>query len=357
MVWGLVGHARCGDTCRIFRRQSTGGLLLFELRGLSEPGDVKISLVVPVFNEERSIEPFYNAVRQALRMSECQVEIIFVNDGSFDGTERVARLLALSDTGVVLINFSRNFGKESALFAGLEFASGDAVIPIDVDLQDPIEVIPRLIQTWQNGADVVLAKRRDRSTDGYLKRHSAALFYRLLKHIAYTQIEENVGDFRLMDRKVVDVIKALPEQQLFMKGVLSWAGFTVAIIEYDRASRADGESKFKAWKLWNLALDGITSFSTLPLRLWSYIGGGVSLLALLYAGDMVLEKVLFGNDVPGYPSLMTALLFLGGVQLIGIGVLGEYIGRIYIEVKHRPRFVVKSVVSRHVEAVEQERAK
>ena len=154
-----------------------------------------------------------------------------------------------------------------------------------------------------------------------------------------------MGDFRLMDRKVVDVIKALPEQPLFMKGVLSWAGFTVAIIEYDRASRVGGRSKFNAWKLWNLALDGVTSFSTLPLRLWSYIGGGISVLALLYAGYMALDKILFGNDVPGYPSLMTAILFLGGVQLIGIGVLGEYIGRIYMESKHRPRYVVKDVVS------------
>ncbi|NWB87757.1 glycosyltransferase family 2 protein [Pseudomonas gingeri] len=306
---------------------------------------MKVSLVVPLFNEEQTIELFYQTVRQEPGLNHYQVEIVFINDGSLDATENIARALTLMDDNVVLVNFSRNFGKEPALFAGLEFASGEAVIPIDVDLQDPIKVVPRLLQAWQNGADVVLAKRRDRSSDGYLKRHSASLFYRLLKHIAYTHIEENVGDFRLMDRKVVDVIKALPEQPLFMKGVLSWAGFTVAIIEYDRASRVGGRSKFNAWKLWNLALDGVTSFSTLPLRLWSYIGGGVSVLALLYAGYMALDKILFGNDVPGYPSLMTAILFLGGVQLIGIGVLGEYIGRIYMESKHRPRYVVKDVVS------------
>ncbi|MCU1736297.1 MULTISPECIES: glycosyltransferase family 2 protein [unclassified Pseudomonas] len=306
---------------------------------------MKVSLVVPLFNEDQTIELFYQSVRQEPGLSLYQVEIIFINDGSLDATENIARALTLMDDNVVLVNFSRNFGKEPALFAGLEFASGEAVIPIDVDLQDPIKVIPRLLQAWQNGADVVLAKRRDRSSDGYLKRHSASLFYRLLKHIAYTHIEENVGDFRLMDRKVVDVIKALPEQPLFMKGVLSWAGFTVAIIEYDRAPRVGGRSKFNAWKLWNLALDGVTSFSTLPLRLWSYIGGGISVLALLYAGYMALDKILFGNDVPGAPSLMTAILFLGGVQLIGIGVLGEYIGRIYMESKHRPRYVVKDVVS------------
>jgi len=203
-------------------------------------------------------------------------------------------------------------GEEAALFAGLEYATGDAVIPMDVDLQDPVEVIPHLLAEWQKGADVVLAKRRDRSSDGYLKRRSASLFYHLLNRISYTHIEENVGDFRLMDRKVVDVIKALPEQQLFMKGVLSWAGFNVAIVEYDRAPRAVGQSKFNAWKLWNLALDGVTSFSTLPLRLWSYIGGGISLLALVYAGYLVVDKVLFGNAVPGYPSLMTAILFWVG---------------------------------------------
>ena len=305
---------------------------------------MRVSLVVPLFNEEQTVGAFYRAVRQDSLLQACTVEIVFINDGSNDRTAEVAEALALADRDVMLINFSRNFGKEAALFAGLEYATGDAVVPMDVDLQDPIDVVPRLIAAWQQGADVVLAKRRDRSSDGYLKRHSASLFYRLLNLIAYTHIEENVGDFRLMDRKVVDVIKSLPEQQLFMKGVLSWAGFTVAIVEYDRAPRTAGQSKFNGWKLWNLALDGITSFSTLPLRLWSYIGGGISLLALVYAGFLIVDKVLFGNDVPGYPSLMTAILFLGGVQLIGIGILGEYVGRIYMEAKHRPRYVVKDIV-------------
>ncbi|MNR00990.1 hypothetical protein D3C85_1167810 [compost metagenome] len=194
---------------------------------------------------------------------------------------------------------------------------------------------------------MVLAKRRNRSSDSYLKRRSAAIFYHLHNRIAYTKIEENVGDFRLMDRKVVDAILQLPEQQLFMKGVLSWVGFNTVIVEYDRAPRVAGASKFDGWKLWNLALEGITSFSTVPLRLWTYIGGAVSLFALLYAVYMVLKKIFFGNDVPGYPSLMTAILFLGGVQLIGIGILGEYIGRIYLETKHRPRYVLKHRVRRN----------
>lgn len=305
---------------------------------------MKVSLIVSVFNEEQAINLFYQAVRRELRLDRTEVEIVFINDGSSDRTAEQAAALAQADDQVVLINFSRNFGKEPALFAGLEYATGDAVIPMDVDLQDPISVIPLLIEQWRKGADVVLAKRRNRATDSYLKRHSASLFYHLLNRISYTRIEENVGDFRLMDRKVVDVIRALPEHQLFMKGVLSWAGFNSVVVEYERARRVAGDSKFNGWKLWNLALEGVTSFSTVPLRLWTYVGGCVSIFAVLYAVYMVLDKIFFGNSVPGYPSLMTAILFLGGVQLIGIGVLGEYIGRIYIESKHRPRYVVKDIV-------------
>jgi glycosyltransferase involved in cell wall biosynthesis len=305
---------------------------------------VKVSLIVPVFNEEQAINLFYQAIRRELSLPEYEIEIVFINDGSSDQTAEQAKALALADDNVLVINFSRNFGKEPALFAGIEYASGDAVIPMDVDLQDPISVIPLLIREWRNGADVVLAKRRDRTADSYLKRHAASMFYHLINRIAYTRIEENVGDFRLMDRKVVNVIRALPEHQLFMKGVLSWAGFNTVVVEYERAQRVAGSSKFNGWKLWNLALEGITSFSTVPLRLWTYIGSGISLFAILYAIYMVLDKVFFGNSVPGYPSLMTAILFLGGVQLIGIGILGEYVGRIYIEAKHRPRYVVKDVI-------------
>ena len=306
---------------------------------------MKLSLIVPVFNEEQAVLGFYHAVRREPSLQAHLVEIVFVNDGSTDHTGEFVRAITQRDNAVVLINFSRNFGKEAALFAGLEHANGDAVVPIDVDLQDPIEVVAQLIEPWCQGADVVLAKRRNRTSDGYFKRHSASLFYHLLNRISYTHIEENVGDFRLMDRKVVDVIKALPEQQLFMKGVLSWAGFNVAIVEYDRAPRAVGQSKFNGWKLWNLALDGITSFSTLPLRLWSYVGGCISLAALVYAGYLIVDKLLFGNAVPGYPSMMTAILFLGGVQLIGIGILGEYVGRIYMEAKHRPKYVVRECIN------------
>ena len=300
---------------------------------------MKISLVVPVFNEEDAIPIFYQAVRKEL--SEYQVEIVFINDGSKDSTESIINALAVSDPLVKPLSFTRNFGKEPALFAGLEHATGDAVIPIDVDLQDPIEVIPQLIAKWQEGADVVLAKRTDRSTDGHLKRKTAEWFYRLHNKISSPKIEENVGDFRLMSRETVEHIKLLPERNLFMKGVLSWVGGRVEVVEYTRAERVVGTTKFNGWKLWNLALEGITSFSTFPLRMWTYIGLAVAALSFLYGAWMIVDKVLWGNPVRGYPSIMVSILFLGGVQLIGIGVLGEYIGRIYIETKRRPKYILK----------------
>ncbi len=307
---------------------------------------MKISLVVPVFNEEDAVPAFYQAA-QALQLPENgTLELVFVDDGSTDGTPRALAELAERDSRVVVVEFSRNFGKEPALFAGLSYTTGDAVIPMDVDLQDPIEVIPQLLERWQDGADVVLAKRIDRSSDSRLKRLSAAGFYRFHNRISQPRIEENVGDFRLMSARVVAEILKLPERNLFMKGVLSWVGFRTEVVEYERAARVAGSSKFNGWKLWNLALEGITSFSTVPLRVWTYLGVSVALFAFAYAVWMVLGKLLWGNPVPGYPSLMTAILFLGGVQLIGIGVLGEYIGRIYIEAKQRPRYIVSRVIRR-----------
>lgn len=303
---------------------------------------MKISLVVPVFNEEDTIPIFYKTVREFDELKPFDVEIVFINDGSRDATESIISALAVADPLVVPLSFTRNFGKEPALFAGLDHATGDAVIPIDVDLQDPIEVIPHLIKKWQAGADMVLAKRTDRSTDGRLKRKTAEWFYKLHNKISTPKIEENVGDFRLMSRNVVENIKLLPERNLFMKGILSWVGGSCDVVEYARADRVAGDSKFNGWKLWNLALEGITSFSTFPLRIWTYIGVSVSALSLIYAAWMILDKLLWGNPVPGYPSLMTAILFLGGIQLIGIGILGEYIGRVYTEVKQRPRYILKS---------------
>lgn len=304
---------------------------------------MKISLVVPVFNEEDAIPIFYNEVRRQEQLQKYDVELIFVDDGSRDDTCSIVEGLAASDKLVTLVRLSRNFGKEAALFAGLDYSSGEAVIPIDVDLQDPISVVPLLIEKWLSGYDVVLAKRVDRTSDSFMKRASAEMFYRLHNKISNPRIEENVGDFRLMSRQVVEEIKMLPERHLFMKGLLSWVGFDTAIVEYARADRVAGTSKFNGWKLWNLALEGITSFSTIPLRMWTYLGMVVATFSLVYALWMVADKLIWGNAVPGYPSIMTAILFLGGVQLIGIGVLGEYIGRIYIETKKRPKYIVKKV--------------
>ncbi len=302
---------------------------------------MRISLVVPVFNEEEAIPHFYKAVRGFEELKQYEIEIVFINDGSKDATEEIINALADSDPLVKPLSFTRNFGKEPALFAGLDNATGEALIPIDVDLQDPIEVIPRLIEKWQAGADMVLAKRSDRSTDGRLKRKTAEWFYKLHNKISNPKIEENVGDFRLMSREMVENIKLMPERNLFMKGVLSWVGGHTDVVEYARAERVAGNTKFNGWKLWNLALEGITSFSTFPLRVWTYIGMFVASLSFLYGAWMIMDTIVFGNPVRGYPSLLVSILFLGGVQLIGIGVLGEYIGRIYIETKGRPKYLLR----------------
>ncbi|MDU7349795.1 MAG: glycosyltransferase family 2 protein [Citrobacter freundii] len=302
---------------------------------------MKISLVVLVFNEEDAIPIFYKNVREFEELKKHDVEIVFINDGSKDATESIINALAISDKLVVPVSFTRNFGKEPAICAGLDYATGEAVIPIDVDLQDPIDVIPVMIEKWQSGADIVLAKRSDRSTDGKLKRKTAEWFYKLHNKISDPKIEENVGDFRLLSRHVVENIKLMPERNLFMKGILSWVGGRTDVVEYTRAGRIAGNSKFNGWKLWNLALEGITSFSTFPLRIWTYIGFFVAALSFLYGAWMIADKIFWGNPVAGYPSIIVSILFLGGVQLIGIGVLGEYIGRIYIESKQRPRYIVK----------------
>jgi len=300
---------------------------------------MKISLVVPVFNEEDAITVFYREVRCFKPFEQYDVEIVFIDDGSTDFTATLMKDMEKNDPLVKSIFFSRNFGKEPALFAGLEKASGEVVIPIDVDLQDPLEVIPRMLDKWHEGADVVLAKRVDRSSDSHFKRKSAEWFYHLHNLISKPKIEENVGDFRLMSRETVENIKLLPERNLFMKGVLSWVGGKTNVVEYVRAERVTGSTKFNGWKLWNLALEGITSFSTFPLRVWTYIGFFVAVLSFLYGVWMIIDKMIWGNPVAGYPSILVSILFLGGVQLIGIGVLGEYIGRIYIETKGRPRYI------------------
>lgn len=301
----------------------------------------KISLIVPVLNEEEAIPVFYQAVRAYEELQHYQVEIIFIDDGSTDNSDTILSQLAQQDVLVKHLSFTRNFGKEAALFAGLKHASGDAIIPIDVDLQDPIEVIPQLLTAWEEGADVVLAKRTERKTDSWLKRKTAEWFYKIHNNIAPVSIEENVGDFRLMSKTVVASILKLPERNLFMKGVFSWVGYQQAIVTYSRPARKVGKTKFNGWRLWNLAVEGITSFSTTPLKLSTYFGVFIALLSFVYGAWLIFDKLINDNPVPGYPSLMVSVLFLGGVQLIAIGILGEYVGRIYIETKQRPRYLLK----------------
>lgn len=302
-----------------------------------------LSIVVPVYNEEESIGPFIKAMHEALRSEPCEFELLFVNDGSTDGT--LAALLTSSErlANVRIVNLSRNFGKEAAVSAGLEHSRGDAVIPIDVDLQDPPDLIPKLVQYWREGYDVVYAVRSDRKSDAALKRIPAAWFYRLFNRLAHIQIPENAGDFRLLDRRVVEVLRRLPERTRFMKGLFAWVGFRSMGVPYARRTRASGKSKWKQWRLWNFALEGLFSFSTLPLHLWTYLGLAVAGLAFAYAVFLVVHTLIIGIEVPGYASLATILLFLGGVQLISIGVVGEYLSRIFTEVKGRPLYVVEDV--------------
>jgi len=303
-----------------------------------------LSLVIPVYNEEAAIGPFFDGMGEVLRQIEargCQVELLFVDDGSRDGTLAALTALIAQDRRVRVLEFSRNFGKEAALTAGLDAARGDALIPIDVDLQDPPQVILDLIDAWEQGYEVVLGHRTDRASDSPLKRLSAQWFYRVVNAVADTPVPENVGDFRLIDRCVADALKRLPERRRFMKGLFAWVGFRTATVDYQRAPRVAGTTKFSGWKLWNLALEGITSFSTAPLRLWTYVGAAVALLAFFYALYIVFRVLWLGVDLPGYASLLVIVLFMGGVQLIGIGVLGEYLGRVYSEVKQRPTYIVR----------------
>lgn len=303
---------------------------------------MKISLIVPVYDEQETIEIFYHKVRSFDFLKIYMIEIIFVNDGSQDRTEKLINQLMEEDPLVLALNFTRNFGKEAALMAGLSYATGEAVIPIDVDLQDPIELIPQMIDEWIKGAEIVLAKRVNRSSDTWIKRVTASIFYRLHNKISYPLIEENVGDFRLLSRNTVQQILQLPEKNLFMKGIFSWVGGGTVTLEYQREVRIAGQTKFNGWKLWNLALEGVTSFSTLPLRIWTYIGLFIAITSFIYGLWMIIQTLIWSNPVKGYPSLLVSILFLGGVQLIGIGVLGEYLGRVYIEVKNRPRYLLKN---------------
>jgi glycosyltransferase involved in cell wall biosynthesis len=289
------------------------------------------------------VDKFLDRLYPILSVLNKNYEIIFINDGSKDNTLSVLLEKTKVNSNIKVVNLSRNFGKEAALSAGIDLSEGEVVIPIDVDLQDPPELIIDFIQEYEKGYDVVLGKRVDRSSDSFAKRMSAEFFYKIHNKISDIDIPQNVGDYRLMSRKVIESLKTLPENQRFMKGLFAWVGFKTSIIEYTREKRVAGSTSFNGWKLWNFALDGITSFSTAPLRIWLYIGIILAFFAFLYGTFIVIKTIIYGVDAPGYASLITVVLFLGGIQLIGIGVLGEYIGRIYMETKRRPIYIVDGI--------------
>jgi polyisoprenyl-phosphate glycosyltransferase len=304
---------------------------------------IDISIICPVYNEAIMIHLFMNELFKVLDKMNRPVEIIFVNDGSTDNTfEKLIKEKQQHDN-ITIINLSRNFGKEAALTAGLAYAAGRAVIPMDSDLQDPPELIPEMVAHWDKGYDVVLAKRTDRSSDQLSKRMSAKWFYKIHNLISSILVPADVGDFRLMSRKVVDAVNQMPENQRFMKGIFAWVGFKTSTVGYVRENRKAGKTRFSFWKLWNLAINGITSFSSAPLRIWLYLGLVTSLLSFFYGCFIIFKTLMFGVDVPGYASIVTIILFLGGIQLTGIGVIGEYIGRIYLESKRRPPYIIEGI--------------
>lgn len=301
-----------------------------------------ISLICPCYNEEEVIGYFLSEITPILKSLEKTYEIIFINDGSRDTTLDVLLASKQHYPHLRVINLSRNFGKEAAMTAGIDACRGEVVIPIDVDLQDPPELIRDFIREYENGYDVVVAKRIDRTSDSFAKKLSAEYFYKLHNKISQVTIPDNVGDYRLMSRKVITEIQKLPENQRFMKGIFAWVGFKTAIVEYVRQPRKAGTTSFNGWKLWNFALDGITSFSTVPLRVWLYMGTIIAFLAFVYGSIIIAKTLIYGIDSPGYASLTTIILFIGGIQLMGIGILGEYIGRIYMESKHRPTYIIEN---------------
>jgi glycosyltransferase involved in cell wall biosynthesis len=295
-----------------------------------------LSIIVPMYNEEEVIDTFFNVMEQTLASIDMNYEIICVDDGSKDKTLQLLKEQHAKNPNIKVIALSRNFGKEAAMTAAIDFCSGDAVIPMDADLQDPPEIIGDMIREWRNGYDVVYAKRVSRDSDTLVKRNTAGLFYKFFNKISDIKIPENVGDYRLMDKKVVDAIKQLPEKDRFMKGLFCWPGFKSTTVEFSRQNRSQGTTKFNYWKLWNFALSGITSFSTAPIRLGVYLGLSVSAFAFIYGVIIIAKTLIYGADSPGYASLMTVVLFVGGIQLFFLGLMGEYLGRIYKEVKNRP---------------------
>ena len=319
-------------------------VLTSHFRGPDRP---LFSIVVPAFNEAEGLAGFHDRLVRA--MDPLGVwEVIYVDDGSNDSTRQTIEFLRRDDPRVGLVALTRNFGKEIATTAGLDHVQGEAVIVIDADLQDPPEVIPELVAAWRHGFDMVCARRRVREGETVVKKLTAHLFYRLMRHAGRVRLPEDTGDFRLMSRRVVEAVCKLREQHRFMKGLFAWVGFPTTTVFYDRAPRDVGTSKWNYWKLWNFALEGITSFTVMPLKVATYLGVVVALLSAVYGAQVIVKTLLFGNSVAGYPSLMTVILFLGGVQLMTLGVIGEYLGRIFNETKRRPLYLVEQFLPSRV---------
>lgn len=302
-----------------------------------------LSVVVPMYNEEEGTDLFFSRLVPVLESITQDFEIVCVDDGSSDATLASLTQHHVRDHRVKVISLSRNFGKDTALSAGLDYARGEAVIPIDADLQDPPELIAQMVAKWREGYEVVYARRGFRDTDDVQKRVTAGMFYRIHNWLADVRIPDNTGDFRLMDRRVVEAVKHLPEKTRFMKGLFAWVGFKQTGIEYRREARAAGTTKWRYWKLWNFALDGITASSTVPLRIWTYFGVAIGLFSMIYGLWLIGRTLLYGSDVPGYASTMVAIMFLGAINIVATGILGEYVGRIYSEVRNRPLYLVREV--------------
>lgn len=302
---------------------------------------IEVSIVIPMYNEESNLDYLFERLFIVMNNLAITYEIICINDGSKD--ETLSKLLQYHQRYplIKIINLSRNFGKEIALSAGIDYANGNAVIPIDADLQDPPELIIELLQKWREGYDVVYATRKSRQGESWLKRFTAKAFYQTISNLSPIAIPPNTGDFRLLDRQVVEAIKQMPEKTRFMKGLFAWVGFKQTSVLFERQPRFQGKTSWNYWRLWNLAIEGITSFSSLPLKIWSYLGLFISFISLLYASFLVLRTLIFGIDVPGYASLIVAILFLGGIQLISLGIIGEYLSRVYEEVKRRPLYLIR----------------
>ena len=300
-----------------------------------------VSVVVPVFNEEAVLPEFHRRLAAVLDSIGAPSEIVYVDDGSSDGSSALLAELHAADARVAVVELSRNFGKEAAMSAGLDHAGGDAVVVIDADLQDPPELIPDMLRAWREGHDVVLMRRRSRAQESWVKKLTARAFYRAIGKIGTIDIPADVGDFRLLSRRAVAAVRRFPERSRFMKGLFAWIGFACREIEYDRDGRYAGATKWNYWQLWNFALEGITSFSVVPLKLASYVGFVTALVAFAYGGYFIVKTLVFGDPARGFPTLVAVVLFLGGLQLMALGIIGEYLARMFIEVKQRPLYLVQ----------------